>query len=82
MSGERFTVSILLNGEYKRIKFRIQEGVTYTVESVKNEVRSTFGVVNGTLSYSPHEIDVVVSLTAGDVYHFIGFQVPAQTGKH
>ena len=82
MSVERFTVSILLNGEYTAVKFRIQEGVTYTVESVKNEVRSTFGVVNGTLSYSPHEIEVVVSLTAGDVYHFVGFQVPAQTGKH
>ncbi len=82
MSGEGFTVSILLNGEYKQIKFRIQEGVTYTVESVKNKVRSTFGVVNGTLSYSPHEIDVVASLTAGDVYHFVAFKVPAQTGKH
>ena len=80
MSGAGFTVSILLNGEYTAVKFRIQEGVT--VESVKNEVRSTFGVVNGTLSYSADEIEVVASLTAGDVYHFVGFQVPAQTGKH
>ena len=80
MSGEGFTVSILLNGKYTAVKFRIQEGVT--VESVENRVRSIFGVVNGTLSYSEDEIEVVASLTAGDVYHFIGFQVPAQTGKH
>ena len=80
MSGEGFTVSILLNGASQQIKFRIQEGVT--VESVENRVRSTCGVVNGTLSYSADEIDVVASLTAGDVYHFVGFQVPAQTGKH
>jgi hypothetical protein len=38
-------------------------------------------VVNGTLSYVPDELDVVVSLTAGGAYHFVGFQVPAQAGK-
>ena len=80
MSGAGFTVSILLNGECTSIKFRIQEGVT--VESVKNEVRSGCNVTGGFLSSSPHEIEVVASLTAGDVYHFVGFQVPAQTGKH
>ena len=80
MSGERFTVSIHLNGKYTAVKFRIQEGVT--VESVENRVRSGCNVTGGFLSSSPHEIYVVASLTAGDVYHFIGFQVPAQTGKH
>ena len=80
MSYEPFTVSILLNGASQQMKFRIQEGVT--VESVENRVRSTFGVVNGTLSYSAVEIDVVASLTAGGAYHFVGFQVPAQAGKY
>ena len=79
MSDERITVSILLNGASQQMKFRIQEEVT--LDWVKNEVRSTYGVVNGTLSYVPDELDVVVSLTAGGAYHFVGFQVPAQAGK-
>jgi hypothetical protein len=80
MSDERFTVSILLNGVSQQMKFRIQEGVT--VEWVKNEMRSTFDVVNGTLSYSPDELNVAASLTAGGAYHFVGFQVPTQAGKN
>jgi hypothetical protein len=80
MSDERITVSILLNGASQQIKFRLQEGVT--VESVENTVRSGCNVTGGFLSYSPDELDVVASLTAGGAYHFAGFQVPAQAGKY
>jgi hypothetical protein len=79
MSEERITVTIFLNGASLQIKFRIQEGVT--VDWVENTVRSGCNVTGGCLSYSPDELDVVISLTAGDAYHFVGFRVRAQAGK-
>ena len=52
------------------------------MEFVENRVRSGCNVTGGFLCYSPHELDVVASLTVGGAYHFVGFQVPAQAGKY
>ena len=47
-----------------------------TIDYVRNELRSTFGVVNGTLSSRADRIEVVSTLNAGRVYYFIKFSYP------
>ena len=71
--SNQITVRILLNGEPGEMGIPLLESVT--VDWVENKVRSTFGVVHGTLSSSQDKIQVVFSLAAGEVYYFLGFQV-------
>jgi hypothetical protein len=70
--SDRITVQILLHGEPREMTIPLQEGVT--AEWVENKVRSTFGVINGTLSSYQDIIEVVLSLVAGSVYYFVQYR--------
>ncbi len=74
--SDEFTVHINLNEVDQVLTFTL--GRTVTLEWVKNQMRSSFSVMGGTLSSGrdPNCIQVVSSLTAGSVYYFLGFQQP------
>ncbi len=82
---DEITIHINLHGEDKEMTIPFLEGDTG--EWAKNEVRSTFGVINGTLSSRQDRIAAVRTLSAGSVYYFLGFKdaqpVPElQSGKY
>lgn len=87
MSGQ-ITVHIDLNGV--DIVMTVTLEATVTLEWMESKIRTTFGVVNGTLSsgQDPNRIEVVTSLRAGGEYYFLAFQVakpvppPPPAGKY
>ncbi len=76
MSEQDITVYIDLegNGNLEALTMALEVGDT--VESIRNEVRFNFGVIEGILSQCQHSIKVVRSLRAGGVYYFLRFRFP------
>ena len=70
-------VHIDKNGEEKIVKFPI----TCSVEFIENKMRSTYGVINGTLSSDPNDTVIVVSLDAGSDYYFREFNDASNVHK-
>ncbi len=74
MTAKEIEVRIFLNGEWASpLIFTLEEGVT--VDTVKKDMRETYGVINGVLSSRKDRIQVVNSLTAGDKYYFLEFAI-------
>ncbi len=71
---ETFTVHIIVNGIPKSYEFTLSPEIT--IENVKNEMRSTFNVTNGTLSSRNDRLLSVNRFVAGGVYYFIEFYYP------
>ncbi len=68
---ETFIVQIIINGFPKSYEFALEPEIT--IETVKNEMRSTFNVTNGTLSSCNDRLVYVSRFVAGGVYYFIEF---------